>query len=574
MLDTYGENYFLVGPYFPDKARLDFRPIREPEECALSATLASLRSQGYEVHFGYWLLEDSRPFVILINPYIDGDKLNEVKDKLWCHHQISTIVQDDLVDQILGFGEGVRLFLSEYISRTDVNRDVIAHYHEWLSASSIPELVREKVRLATIFTAHATVLGRYLAPNETHYLDKLSTFDWQAKSQQYGVESKATIERAAARNTNVLIANSDVTAQECTVFFERSCDAIIHNGVNRKPGAPHMAFVEHQKSKAKIDSFVKAFFAPSYPVQAEKMLYFFISGRYEYRNKGFDVTLEAAARLNGMLMQTNSDLNVVLFVISCQPFHHIKSEVLEARKRFQDLNKICKEISSRLGPKFYSKITGTAHNHRMPDLNEMVDEELMVQWRQALTNFKRKDLPPISTHELLTDDEITRFAVRAGLDNSAENKVKIVYHPDFIDRTTSLFGMDYLEFVQGCNLGIFPSLYEPWGNAAMESSLQGTPAIVSNTSGFGQFVEANLPHYEDHALHMIDRRAQSDEDAVMRLTQILYMFTQNFRDDQFIPRTVLPNHFLDFFRWSGVSQRYLESYKLALHRNQPVASLY
>jgi len=574
MLDTYGENYFLIGPYFPEKARLDFRAINDVGDCPLAATLASLRNQGFGVHYGYWLLDDSRPRVILVDPFIDHNKLNEVKARLWCNHQINTITEDKMVDQILGFGEVVRLLLTELVERTDISQDVVAHYHEWMSASSLPELIREKVRLATVFTTHATVLGRYLAPNEDQYFDNLNTFNWREKARQYNVESKVAIERSVARNAHVLVTNSEATARECEVFFERTSDSIIHNGIHRKPGVGHEAFIEHQENREKIDSFVKAFFTPNYPVKTERTLYFFTSGRYEYRNKGFDITLEAMARLNGMLMHDNTDLTIVLFIVSKQPFHHIRSEVLEARKRFQDLNKICKDISARLGPKIYSNVTGTAHRHKMPDLNQLVDEELLVTWRQAISNFKKEGLPPVTTHQLVNEDEITGFTKMAGLDNNKHNRVKVVYHPDFIERTKSLFGMDYLEFVRGCNLGIFPSLYEPWGNAAMETALQGTPLITSNTSGFGRFVKANLRRYEDHEMDIIDRRYQNDEEATIQLTNALYKFTEIIKKDQFVPRTSLPKQVMDSLCWTELQQRYHDNYRLALHRNQPIASLY
>jgi glycogen synthase len=574
MLDTYGENYFLLGPYFPDKARLDFREIKDMGDCPLSASIGFLRSLGFEVYYGYWLLEDARPRVILINPVIDPEKLNEVKARLWCHHKISTIIQDDHVDSVLAFGEAVRLFMTEFVALTNYNQDVLAHYHEWMSASSLPELIREKVRVATVFTTHATVLGRYLISNENQYFSRISSFNWLEKAKEYGIESKAAIERSVAQNAHVLVTNSDLTAQECEAFFERKPDSIINNGINRKPGEGHEAFEEHQQNRAKIDSFVKAFFTPSYPVKTEKTLYFFTSGRYEYRNKGFDVTLEAMARLNGMLMQEHSELTVVLFVISRRPFHTIRPEVLEARKRFQDLNKICKEISSKLGPKIYSNVTGTAHRHKMPDLNQLVDDELLTTWKQAITNFKREALPPVTTHQLVYEDEITDFTRIAGLNNSAQNRVKIVYQPDFMERTKSLFGMDYLEFVRGCNLGIFPSLYEPWGNAAMETTLQGTPLITSNTSGFGRFVETNLPKYQQHELEIIDRKGQSFEEAVTQLTYVLHKFIETVTKDQFVARTSLPKKFLDSLCWTELQRVNHDNYRLALLRNQPVANLY
>jgi len=573
MLDTYGENYFLIGPYFPEKARLDFREVNEPADSVLGSTISHMRELGFEIHYGYWLLEDSRPRVLLINPSIGYERLNDVKTRLWQKHQISTFLQNDNVDQVLGFGEVVRLLMSQFTAHLDINQDVLLHFNEWMSASCLPDLVTDEIRVATVFTSHATVLGRYLAPNETDYFANIEQFQWLPKARHYGIESAAAIERVAAQKAHVLVTNSELTAKECEVFLGRKPDTIVGNGINKRPDAGHEAFNQHQENRGKIDLFVKSFFLPSFPVKTEKTLYFFTSGRYEYKNKGFNVTLEAAARLNERLMREDSDYNIVLFLISKNPFHSIRPDVLEARKRFKDLNKICKEISARLGPRIYSNVTGTAQ-HKLPDLNTLVDEELLLTWKQALANFKREGLPPVSTHSLEKDDEVTQFCERAGLDNGVDKRVKIIYHPDFIERTKSLFGLDYQEFVRGCNLGIFPSLYEPWGNAAMESVLQGTPTISSDTSGFGKFLQQKMPQHEEVDLKVIRRRYQTEEDAIRQLTETLYNFTETFKKEKFVPRTSLPKHIMDSLCWTELQQRYAENYRLAMLRYQPTANLY
>jgi glycogen(starch) synthase len=573
MLDTYGENYFLIGPYFPEKAKLHFRPITELDNSPVSETITHIRNLGFEVHYGYWLLEDARPRVLLINPFIGTEKINQVKARLWQNHGISTIKPNQMVDQVIGFGEVVRLFLEKLIEDIDIQQDVLAHYHEWMSATSLPELTKNRVRIATVFTTHATVLGRYLTANEAHYFSNLTSFNWLLKSREYDIEAEVAFERAAAKNAHVLVTNSELTARECEVFLSRKPDSVVRNGINKKPGTGHEAYEEHQQHRSKIDTFVKSFFTPSYQIKTEKTLYFFTSGRYEYQNKGFNVTLEALARLNDRLIRAKSDLTIVMFVISKQPFHNIRPDVLESKKRFQDLNKICQQISGKIGPRIYSNVIGTG-NHKLPDLNQLVDQELLAMWKQALVNFKRNELPPITTHHLEQDDEVIHFCKSLGLDNKENNRVKIVYHPDFIERTKSLFGLDYLEFVRGCNLGIFPSLYEPWGHVAMETVLQGTPAITSDTSGFSQFLTTNMPEHEEYDLRIINRMFQSEPEAIHQLSEMLFHFTETFKKAKFVARTSLPKRVMDSLCWTELQVRYRENYKLAFVRHQPTANLY
>jgi glycogen(starch) synthase len=573
MLDNYGENYFLIGPYFPEKAKLHFRPITELDNSPISETIAYIRDLGFEMHYGYWLLEDARPRVLLINPNIATNKINEAKARLWINHGISTIKPNNMIDQVVGFGEVVRLFFKKLIEGIDMEHDVLAHYHEWMSASSLPELIAKRVRIATVFNAHATLLGRYLTGNEQHYFSNIETFNWLSKSREYDIEAEVGLERAASKAAHVLITNSEITRRECEVFLGRKPDSIVRNGINKKPGTGHEAYEEHQQHRSKIDTFVKSFFTPSYQIKTEKTLYFFTSGRYEYHNKGFNVTIEALAQLNERLIREKSDLTIVMFIISKQPFHHIRPDVLESKKRFQDLNKICKEISAKIGPRIYSSVIGTG-NPKLPDLNQLVDQELLAMWKQALLNFERKQLPPITTHHLEYDDDIIKLCHTLGLDNNENNRVKIVYHPDFIERTKSLFGLDYLEFVRGCNLGIFPSLYEPWGHVAMETVLQGTPAITSDVSGFSQFLSTNMPEHEDYDMRIINRMYQSKEQAVDQLTETLFRFTESFKKGKFVARTSLPKRVMDSLCWTELQTRYRENYRLAFVRYQPTANLY
>jgi len=562
MIDTYGDDYFLIGPYLSDHKKAEFRPISTEDDSALFRTISFIKALGFEVHYGYWLLDDSRPRVLLLNPVIEKSRLNEVKGRLWAKYQLSTINSDALLDQIIGFGEVLRLFLSEYSLQIAHDQDVLTHFHEWMSASCVPEITDDQLRIATVFTTHSTILGRYLAPNESNYSASLPGYDWLSKSKEYGIDTRVLLERTIASKTQVLVTDSESTFCECEVFLGRKPDQIIFNGIEKRPALRYELFELYTLSREKIDAFTKALFLPSYPVKTEKTLYFFTSGRYEYRNKGFDITLEAMARLNGRLMHQNSELTIVLFIITKKPFFHIKPEVLEAKQKYQDLRKICAQISERLGPRLYSSVTNSGRP-LLPDLNNLVDEELLRTWKQAVYHFKRSELPPVTTHQLTEEDEITRFCQMAGLDNKESNRVKVVYHPDFMERAKSLFGIDYQEFIKGCNLGIFPSLYEPWGYTSMETSMAGTPIIASDTSGFGQYLSAVMPEHEEGEMYILNREHQSNEDAVQQLTEQLFHFSETFEKENYIPRASISKQATDPLCWTNLQPRYHEAYKLA-----------
>lgn len=571
--DVREDNYYLLGPYFPDTAKLDFKSVVVTGECPVGKTILLMREMGYEIHLGYWLLQSSRPLVILFNPYSSLSDLNKVKTKLWDNHQISSLRADALTDQVLAFGEILRIFFTTLRSFSNDDQDLIAHFHEWMSASCVPQLHEDKIKMATVFTAHATVLGRCLAPNEYDYYNNINTFNIEEKAAHYNIEAQAGIERAAAQHADVFTTVSAQCALECEIFLGRYPDAIIPNGLNFQQKFPHESFTQHQKYRGMIDEFVKGLFFPSYHFNTEKTLYFFTSGRYEYKNKGFDITLKAIEQLNEKLRETDSDITVILFIVSPRPHYSVKADAMEARSRYLHMQKLCKKISSKLGPRIYASVTHDGGS-ALPDINKLLDDDLLQAWKRTVAGFKQKHLPAVATHHLIHEDEITDFCRSSGFDNSKNSAVKVVYHNEFIERATSLLGMDYAEFISGCHLGIFPDLYQPWGYAQMEAIVAGTPTIMSNHSGFGQFVQTYVPDHNDKEMYVLDRKFQSDEGAVYQLSEMLYQFATSSITNQFTPRGSIKNTAIAKLCWSEIQPRYEENYKLAMMRSQPPTSLY
>ncbi|WP_439555958.1 glycosyltransferase [Dyadobacter sp.] len=573
MVDTYDDRYMLIGPYFAEKAESHFRPLQEIDQLALAEAVALVRSLGFEVHYGYWLLDEARPKVLLINPVVSRNVLNGAKGRFWQRFEISSLETDELRDLVLGFGEVAGILLKKLVDKLDADQDVIAHFHEWMSASCLADLEYGKVRIATVFNAHATLLGRYLASNEEPYFHHMPYYDWQQKSSEYGILPRVALERCAAQAAHVLVTNSEVTAWECELFLSRKPEYIIRNGIHRKPEGGHEVFELHLQNRQKIDATVKALITPSYPFKTDNTLYFFTSGIYEFYNKGFDITLRAIARLNEMLANRDTDISIVFFVISKQPFSNIRPDILESRQRFQDLQKICKKISQQLGPDLYSNVINK-HNAALPNLNTLIDEDLHVTWREAKAEFRREGLPPAVTHLLDGPDEISSFLSAHQLDNREENKVKVFYHPDYIERATSVFSMDYPEFVRGCHLGIFPSLYEPWGYTPMEAALKGTPVITSDLSGFGRYIQTVIPPESEDGIKMLYRRYHSDDEAVETLANMLLDFADTFEREHYVPRVTLPKTVVDTVCWTELMRYYRDVYRLALMRHQPAGDLY
>jgi len=141
----------------------------------------------------------------------------------------------------------------------------------------------------------------------------------------------------------------------------------------------------------------------------------------------------------------------------------------------------------------------------------------------------------------------------------------VVYHPDFVTANDPLLGMDYDQFVRGCHLGIFPSSYEPWGYAPLECAALGVPAITSNLSGFGTYLERNEPDHDRKGLFVVNRRYASFDDAANQLTDIMFRFLQQERRERIAQRNLVQSA-SEQFDWHNLGKHYAEAYHLALTR--------
>jgi len=197
----------------------------------------------------------------------------------------------------------------------------------------------------------------------------------------------------------------------------------------------------------------------------------------------------------------------------------------------------------------------------------MVDDYLRLKLRRNVQSWKTKQLPKVVTHTLVDDakDEILNFLRTANLINNRHDKVKVVYHPDFISTSNPLFKMDYNQFVRGCHLGIFPSKYEPWGYTPLECLASGVPSVTSNLAGFGDYVSRNILDHEKQGMFIIDRKRKDFNQTADELTDIMFRFVQMTRRERIALRYHCEEASLHF-DWSNLGQFYDKACRLAITR--------
>ena len=561
MVRKWDKNYVLIGPYAQKEANTDFEE-EEFQHPILKETINNCREKGLDIKCGYWLVS-GRPKTILFNHFSAYHELGNIKYYYWQNHSIDFKNHDPLLDEILAFGYMVHIFLSE-LTRVSLKHKIkpIAHFHEWMAASALPNLRRDQVPLQTVFTTHATLLGRYLAMNDPHFYDHLPFMDWHKEAQYFNIEANVKLERACVHGAHVFTTVSEVTGKECLHLLGRSPDMILPNGLNiERFSVLHEVQNLHHQYKQLLEQFIMGHFFQSYSFDLSKTLYFFTSGRFEYLNKGYDLTLEALARLNHRLKEANSPYTVVMFFITKQPAHSMNPDVLNARAMLNKIQENSEAIVEQIKERLVRQAASSQGDYRLPNLNDMVDDYWKLRHRRTLQSWKTNQLPPVVTHNLVDDekDEILNFLRTSNLVNNKEDKVKIVYHPDFISSTNPLFSMEYNDFVRACHLGVFPSYYEPWGYTPLECLARGVAAVTSDLSGFGDYMKNVEIGDEQHGIFIAKRANKSFDESAEALCNIMLKFIQNTSRARIDMRNKSED-LSEYFDWKNLYSAYEKSY--------------
>lgn len=165
------------------------------------------------------------------------------------------------------------------------------------------------------------------------------------------------------------------------------------------------------------------------------------------------------------------------------------------------------------------------------DESAIFSDEDIVKLKRHILALKRSTLPPVVTHNMVDgfNDAILSELRRLNLFNSPSDRVKVVFHPEFLSSDNPVLGMEYEDFLRGCHLGVFPSYYEPWGYTPAECTLMGIPSITTNLSGFGSFIEDTVECPSDYGIYIVDRRMKSVEESCNQLADYMFQFCQKSR---------------------------------------------
>ncbi|SCV03821.1 LAMI_0H11232g1_1 [Lachancea mirantina] len=584
----YRHNYTLIGPLNKQNVQMEVEEIdwRDPATFdgrgngdntrEIGSALEAMSGRGVRFVYGRWLIEGA-PRVILFELDSVRGHLNEWKTDLWSIAGIPSPESDYETNDAILFGYMVTWFLGE-LAHMDQRHAIVAHFHEWLAGVALPLCRKRRIDIVTVFTTHATLLGRYLCAGNVDFYNNLDKFDVDAEAGKRGIYHRYCVERAAAHTADVFTTVSQITAYESEHLLKRKPDGILPNGLNViKFQAVHEFQNLHAVKKEKINDFIRGHFHGHYDFDLENTLYFFIAGRYEMRNKGADVFIEALARLNYRLKMANSKMTVVAFIIMPAKNKSYTVEALRGQAVVQSLESTVNDISSLIGKRLFEHAMRYAHDGTSgipTELGELLKPSDRVLLKKRVFALKRPDgsLPAVVTHNMVDDanDPVLSQIRRVQLFNNSNDRVKIIFHPEFLNANNPILSLDYDEFVRGCHLGVFPSYYEPWGYTPAECTAMGIPSITTNLSGFGAYMEDLIEKNQakDYGIYIVDRRFQSADESVEQLVDLMEEFVQKTRRQRINQRN-RTERLSDLLDWKRMGLEYAKARQLALRRAYP-----
>ena len=303
------------------------------------------------------------------------------------------------------------------------HQHLIAHFHEWLCGAGVLYLKKQCSKVATVFTTHATVLGRALSQENRLIGGLLTNFDPEAEARRLGVFAKHSLEKASVREADCFTTVSSITAHEANIVLSKYPDRIIFNGLDIETARKKIVSSNHQEIRLKLLAIASQVVGQKIDDHA---LLWLTSGRYEFHNKGYDLLVKSLAQLEHSL--TKDAPPIVVFFLVAANWHSNKDSLLvihQAAWSDQD------------------RALGLA-THQIYH----ADSDPMIKLCNEL-NFKKP-----------------------------ERKIHIVFSDAYLYGSDGVFDLSYAQLISSCDLSIFPSCYEPWGYTPLESITYGTPPLL------------------------------------------------------------------------------------------------
>jgi len=305
--DKFADKYITIGP---DLWQHKENPEFVQDDALFPSWLARTKEEGLRVRTGYWNIK-GKPIAILVDFSHYISEKNEILTYYWNTQQLDSLNASwDFTESAL-FGYAVGKVLESFIRfQVGVRERAIAHFHEWMSGTALLYLKQEVPQVGTVFTTHATVLGRSIAGNGWALYNYLEEYKPTELAYRFSVQHKHFLEAKAACQADVFTTVSDITAREAAHFLGRIPEVVTPNGFDEGHISDRTSFLEkHKRVAAKLQEVAQKVIGTTFE---KKPFFAAISGRNEFRNKGIDVFIDALQEIN---KDATFDREVVAFIL-------------------------------------------------------------------------------------------------------------------------------------------------------------------------------------------------------------------------------------------------------------------
>ncbi len=500
----YGNNYIVIGPDVWKETSQN--PEFTEDRSIFRAWRERAENEGLRLKIGRWNIK-GHPVAILIDFTQYFTSKDKILAEFWEKYKLDSISGswDYLEPALFGYAAG-KVIESFYEFSLTAQDKIVAQFHEWMTGGGILYLHDRVPQIGTVFTTHATVVGRCIAGNNLPLYSHFEEYNGEAMAQRFHVMAKHSLEQIAATESDAFTTVSTLTANECRQFIGREPDIITPNGFDDSLLLDEETLsAKRLASRQKLLTVAQAVTGQSLPSDTLLLLN---SGRYEFRNKGIDLFLDALANLNH-----NENLTYPVVAFITIPAHHS-------------------------GP--------------VPGLSEKIEAG----------TFGNPLEKQYLTHGLFEPDydPILKRLKENSLFNTLQDKVKVIFVPSYLNGNDGIFNLSYYDLLPGFDLSVFPSYYEPWGYTPLESLAFGVPTITTTLAGFGLWMRNNA---EDTGITVIERNDENNELVVDAIVKVILSY-EKMSESMLELKSASAISLARTTLWSNFLTYYKEAYSIAL----------
>ena len=501
--EVYGKNLFYIGPDF----HVGNSSLFKEDPKLYADWVKSAAAEGLKVRVGTWNVP-GKPQVVLVDFHSFDNQKGAFLFQLWQAYSIDSMNMGQDYENNVMFSYAAGRVIESFGNFYKINKaKTVAHFHEWQTAPGLLYLKLNNLPYKTVFTTHATTVGRSICFNNKQLYQYFNNYNGDQMSFELGVKAQHAVEKHGALKADCFTTVSDITARECLQMLGKAPDVVTPNGFETG-FVPKGAKFNQSRNDARAALRKVAETLVGYQL-ADDAVYVGIGGRLEYRNKGIDVFIEAMRSLN---QEIGLKRQIVAFILVPDwingPRKDLQEKLQNPKQKYQ-----------------FADVT-TTHELHQPQYDSVM---------QGINYFQ--------------------------LHNNENDKVKVFFVPSYLDGNDGIFNKVYYDLLIGLDITVFPSYYEPWGYTPMESAAFSIPTVTTDLTGFGLWVSKGVESIAN-GVAVLHRDDNNRNELVEAIKNEVLAFSQ-FSDKQVAECRAKAKSIADKAQWSDFVTYYEQAFAFA-----------